>query len=145
MGGLEDHPRLVSNAGRQRLDGQRLEHGEAVGQLERALRLGGPGQILVEVGAGERHHQRPVRPARPEALDRGCALPCVESDEQVTGLTVPGLRQPNPVVERAQVARPAERGDSIPVARSGRGGRDEDDVQSAHVRKPAHMSRRSGV
>ena len=102
-----------SQAGIELVHSRALEHDQAVGPLDGPPRLGAGSQIAVEVGAGQRHHQRQVGTEPLESLDRRVAAPRVKRQQQVAALAVPLLPHVDPVAEPAQDPRPADGGDPV--------------------------------
>jgi len=132
IGRLVDHGRLAAHPRREPAQRLVLQHNDAVCELQRAPRLGGGGQVPVQVGAGEHDGERRGWLRRSVTLDRREAARRVQRDEQVAALATPLGEHRHAVAGRAQHSRPARRG--VPVPGAGAGAR------RRHDRNPRHAA-----
>jgi hypothetical protein len=127
--GLVDDARLAAQTGRQPPQRFLLQHDEAVGELERAARRGGRGQVAIQVGSGEHDGERPARVLGSIARHRRVAALRVQREQQVAGRAVPGERHRHAVAGAPQERGPAQRRVAVAVTRSGARRRDESDAR----------------
>ena len=125
-GRLVDDARLRAQRGVQLIERRVLQHDDAVGGSERGARFAGGGQVAIEVGAGERHHQRRGRVLLAVALKRAVATLRVQRNQRIAGFAAPLDRDVDAVATGAQQARPAKRGVPVAIARA-RPGRGDDE------------------
>jgi len=86
-----------------------LQGNQAIGVAERSQRGRRVAlEVLVDVGTGERHDQRPVRKQLTKAADALGAAPGMQSDHQLGGGSIVLVENAHLVAEFAQDARPAQ-------------------------------------
>ena len=144
--GLVDDPRLGPHVLRQLRHAQRLQDDQPRRQVQGPAGIGVGVDGAVQVGAGQGQDQRSVGVARPVALQGREAAQRVQGHQQVAALAAVFLADGHAPAQLAQDARPAQGGDAVALARAGRRGGDQANLQDhgAQVRKPANTSRRSG-
>ena len=118
-------------SGLQLLEAFFLEDDKAICQVERGLRVAVGADVAVEVGAGEREHERSPGMRLLPGGDRGVAAARVQRDERVGARAAPLGVDADAMAEGAQVRGPAQRGVAVAVPRARRGGRYNADLQAS--------------
>ena len=132
---------------RQAIQRRRLQGHDTSGHVDGAKHLVAPVEVAVQIGSGQRDHQRRSGPRFVEAVDRVEALSCVQGDQDVGFVFLPALNQLCRVPQLFQQPLPAHRGRAVPAQRRHGNRADQGDVHGsiAQVRNPAKTSRRFGV
>ncbi|TMH84215.1 MAG: hypothetical protein E6H47_12165, partial [Betaproteobacteria bacterium] len=80
---LHDHPHFASQRRGQLGRRHRLQRDQPMGKRERLARIAGNADVAVDIGAGQRDEQPPLRIARGKAPDRVVAAPGVQGEQQI--------------------------------------------------------------
>ena len=143
------------------IESPRLKNDDTSSNVERALRLHALSKITIQVGACECDDQWEVRVSPVEPIDRLEAAPGVKRNKEVDLFAAVTLKYDRPMPNLFKNLCPAKGCDLIAGTGLGPYGCDDADfhiegdsrkrvpgfkvIQTAQVRKPAQMSRRSGV
>ena len=104
-------------------------------------------QIVVKIGSGESDDHGMIGVGRSESVDTGVTPPGMQCHQQITFLILPFGSECDLMSKRAEYTRPARGRNAIAGSTAGIFRRDDEYLHDskAQVRKPAQMSRRSGV
>src|SRR5690349_6288671 len=131
---LVDHAHLLPHAFGNRCDAKRLQNNDPRCELERAHRFRTVLQVPIEIGAGESDNEGGKRVLLTETLNGRKAAPCMQGDQQIAFLPVPGSLDADLVPQFSEQACPALRSGPVSCMDLCGGGRDKCDLHSSMLR-----------
>ena len=127
-GRLVDHAGFVVPRDRQGLEAGFLQDDQPIGPGQRLLRVRVCGNVAIEIGAGQRHHQRSFGVSGMEGRNRGKTAPRMQGKHQVGRPAIPGDGHLDPVAGGAEPFAPAACRKAVAGTGAVRCGGDQGDV-----------------